>query len=91
MDQTAAVVFYPRCVACTEGLITWPGHTRLMDGEPQPAETLDVKSLTPVEFVNLPAAIFEVWWEAVQEVNPRWALRRAVETPEQAAATEKKG
>lgn len=87
-DQLVATVFYPRCVACTTGRVTWTGHTRLVT-EPesqalseQPAEDLEARDLTPAEFVALPAEIFDAWWEAVIEQTPGWALRKRA-TPEQ--------
>jgi hypothetical protein len=86
VEQTAAVIFYPRCLAVTSGSVTWPGHTR---GE-VPAEILEARDLAPDEFVNLPEAISDAWWKAVIETNPRWALKQD-QAPEQAEQDQKKG
>lgn len=85
VEQTAAVVFYPRCLAVASGSLTWPGHTR---GE-VPAEVLEVRDLAPQEFIDLPEAIANAWWTAVLELNPAWALSRE-QSPAQAADGQKK-
>lgn len=73
VDQTLAVVFYPRCVACSDGTVAG----------------LPVKELKPADFSALPGHIFNTWWSAVQELNPRWGLGKN-QTPEQEALNEKK-
>ena len=73
VDQTLAVVFYPRCLACSDGTVAG----------------LPVKELTTFDFCGLPAAIFEAWWSAVLELNPRWGFGKS-QTQEQEALNEKK-
>jgi hypothetical protein len=64
-EQAAAIVMYPRCLGCVvEGEIA-----RAQDPAPRPA-----KSLTPAEFVALPAEIGEAWFAAALELNPSWNL-----------------
>lgn len=99
VEQTAAVVFYPRCLAVTSGEIYWPGHTRQNPkgaaelaeaGAAELAEALEARDLTPAEFVSLPEAITDAWWKAVIETNPRWALKTE-KSSAQAEQDQKKG
>jgi hypothetical protein len=65
VDQTAALTFFLRCMAC------------LVEGKINDA---DAKSLTHERFVNLPSEIGNAWLEAVLEVNPHWDFSAAKET-----------
>lgn len=56
VEQTMAVVFYPRCLSVTDVEI---------DGDP-------IEKMTLKQFCELPAAIFDAWWQGVIEENPRW-------------------
>lgn len=77
-EQTAAVVIYPRCLAClVEGEIVNPK-----------SEIINPKSLTPAEFVALPAEIGEAWLSAALELNPAWNLA-PLSADEQASAEKK--
>ena len=62
-ERAVAVMVYPRCLACTEGIIENNGQVK------------DVQSLTPEEFCALPYEIGEAWFAAVIEKNPGWALQ----------------
>ena len=72
-EQAAAVVIYPRCLAClVEGEL---------DGQP-------AKELTPAQFVALPAEIGEAWLEIALALNPGWSLT-PLSDAEQASAEKK--
>jgi hypothetical protein len=72
-EQTAAVVLYPRCLACTvDGTV---------DGK-------QATKLTAVEFVALPAEIGEAWLNAALELNPAWNMS-ALSAEEQTSAEKK--
>lgn len=73
-EQTLAVVFYPRCLAVTNGTIN----------------DTPVRELDTAAFAELPASIFEAWWSAVLELNPRWGFGNKSQTPDQEALNEKK-
>lgn len=60
VKQTMAVVFYPRCLSVTDVEI---------DGVP-------IEKMTLEQFCELPAAIFDAWWQGVIEENPRWNPER---------------
>jgi hypothetical protein len=81
--QTAAVVIYPRCLAClVEGTLS---------RETGSGETLstNARELTPAEFVELPGELGEAWLSAALELNPTWNL--SLPDPAQLASAEKKG
>ena len=64
-DQMVAVSVYPRCMAVlVEGTI--------VEGE----ITRDAKTLTPAEFVALPAPLGDAWFDAVLEINEHWDASR---------------
>lgn len=60
-EQAMALVFFPRCVCCTTGTVNG----------------VDARTMTAREFCDLPAEIFETWWSAVMEENPRWSISGA--------------
>lgn len=62
-EQAVAVMVYPRCLGCVEGVIEINGEVK------------DIQSLTPREFADLPYEIGEAWLAAVIEENPGWALQ----------------
>jgi hypothetical protein len=66
-EQAVAVMVYPRCLGCVEGVIEINGEVK------------DIQSLTPREFADLPYEIGEAWLAAVIEENPGWALQMSEE------------
>ena len=62
-EQAVAVMVYPRCLGCTEGVIETNGEVK------------DIQSLSPEEFCALPYEIGGAWFAAVIEENPGWALQ----------------
>jgi len=95
-EQTVAVVIFPRCLACADGeLIFDLAIDDLRLENPQSpiqnpkSKIVNPKSLTPAEFVALPAAIGAAWLNAALEENPAWSL--APLTDDEQESAEKKG
>lgn len=75
-EKAVAMMIYPRCLACTDGIIEKNGIAR------------DVQEMTVAEFIALPYEIGEAWLAAVLEENPGWSLQTEIEQYEN---TQKKG
>lgn len=65
-ERAVALMVYPRCLACTEGVVE------------QDSESKNVRELSVSEFISLPYEIGEAWLAAVLEENPGWSLQAEV-------------
>lgn len=62
-ERAVALMVYPRCLACTEGMVERDGESK------------NVRELSISEFISLPYEIGEAWLAAVLEENPGWSLQ----------------
>lgn len=70
-DKVSAVKVFPRCIACSEGTVSYfPSPD-----EDKEALVINIVDLTPQAFVALPYEIGERWLNDVLVVNPAFNIK----------------